>query len=276
MSRSSKRKKREAAARRNKRDVVRAAIVVGSVAVAFALSVVATGALFNALPPDPPSEESSAVTIPNYDHTRVDRIAKKLEKSPVAVHPMMRAVVSKQQQTELAKKIKTLDKPIEVVVTPENDYDESRGDMELLAGRIAKETGLKGVVLVATGDDVYTVTNNISLTSASFIETEAKSAVRKRSASSEAPTPAVLSEMVTLITQKDWMGGPPADVSKPSDEDPDDEPRAMLAGFPVSGYVFGLVIGLVVGGGLLALVIPIELATAGSRTKPGTTPRKDT
>lgn len=277
MSRSKKQKKRDAARRRNKRGLNRALIVLGSVIVAFVLSVAATGALIDALPPDPPSEDSPAVTIPNYDHTRVDRIAAKLGKSPVAVHPMMRAVISRQQQAEIARKIKTVNKPIDVVVTPENDYDESRGDMELLAGRIAKKTGLDGVVVVATGDDIYTVTNNVALTSASFIETEAKRAAREQSGGDDASTSAVLSEMVTLIAQKDWMQGPPADVSEPSDGAPDDESRAMLAGFPVSGYVFGLIIGLIVGGGLLAIAIPIELAATGdSRAKAGTTARKGT
>lgn len=277
MAKSKKQRRREAQARRDKRNLRRALIVLGSVIVAFVLSVVATGALVDELPPDSPSEDSPAVTIPNYDHTRVDRIAAELDKSPVAVHPMMRTLVDKHRQAEIARKIKTLNKPIDVVVTPENDYDESRGDMELMAGRIAAKTGLDGVVVVATGDDIYTVTNNVALTSASFIESDAKDAVRRRSDAQEAPVADVLSEMVTLIAHKDWMQGPPADVSEPSDGAPDVESRAMLAGFPVSGYVAGLIIGLLVGGGLLAIAIPIDIAvTGGSRAKAVTTPRKDT
>lgn len=263
MSKSQKRRKSEDEARKDKRALRQMVIVVGSLVVAFGLSVVATGALINAQP-TPPSDESSAVTIPDYDHTRVDRIGAKLANKPVAVHPMMRAVMSATEQQALTEKIKQLDKPIDVVVTPENDYDESRADMDLLARRIASTTGESGVVIVATATDTYVATNNVALTSASFIESEAKGA-----AGSSAPMPRVLSGMVSLIAQKEWMQGPPADASTSSDAaDDEDESRAMLAGFPVSGYVFGWFLGLLAGGVLLTIAIVIEnSATGGARAK---------
>ncbi|GAB3558229.1 hypothetical protein [Spelaeicoccus albus] len=283
MSGAKKRKKQanRKASAADKRALRRAAIVLGSVVAAFVLSVVATGGLIGAMPPDPPSEESSAVTIPDYDHTRVDRIVAKLDKSPVVVHPMMRTVVSNPQQVQLAKKIKALDKSIDVVVTPENAYDESRADMELLARRVAAKSGLTGVVVVATSNDFYLAANNVALTSAGFIQTDAREAAESRSgAESGASVSAVLSEMVTLIAHKEWQQGPPVDLSEPSSNAPnyteDEDPPMMLAGFPVAGYVFGGVLGLLAGVVILAIAIPIENALGdGPRSKPGAGPGKD-
>lgn len=245
-------------------------IVCVAVFIGMGASVIVTGKVLGKAPEPSPVTETSADTIPHYDHTRIDRIVADLRHDPVTVSPELTADVPQAAQAKLAATIRKTSKPIYVAVTPINIYDESRGDYGLMANRLALATGKPAIVIVTDGDSLAIGANKVKVAHLGDVlfkgqnEVEGLPGKHANLAVSRA-----LTKATTRLAASHWTSGPAANVSEPtsdvavSDEASHKVDGPKIAGFPVSGYVFGAFLGLALGGlayGVVRLIYGIAKA----------------
>ncbi|WAL40693.1 hypothetical protein BRM1_02115 [Brevibacterium sp. BRM-1] len=99
----------------------------------------------------------------DYPTERIDALAGQLKKSHLAVEPGAEGLFTKAERARAAKAAASAHTPIWLVFAPSAGTDESGGEEELLANRIAAQTG-KGIVVLASPTHTAFGANGYDLT----------------------------------------------------------------------------------------------------------------